>query len=98
VSVERSPESDGSCDGFVPGREWNCRNCEEHFKGGESVSTIVLTEDQQVIAWREICLIEAGYTMCVAAELAEDTSIDLHRAVELLESGCPEQLALEILR
>ena len=56
------------------------------------------TEAARVIRWRAEELERAGYDAAAAAELAARSDIDLHRATALLESGCPAELALEILR
>jgi hypothetical protein len=56
------------------------------------------TEADRVVRWRAQELERAGYAPAAAAELAERNDVDLHRAIELLESGCPAELALEILR
>jgi hypothetical protein len=56
------------------------------------------TEADRVMRWRAQELERAGYSPTAAAELAERNDVDLHRATELLESGCPAELALEILR
>jgi len=56
------------------------------------------TEADRVVRWRAQELERAGYSPSAAAELAERNDVDLHRATELLESGCPAELALEILR
>lgn len=50
-----------------------------------------------VEAWRFEELRRAGYTVSAAKELAARQDIDLHRAADLLRSGCGEQLALQIL-
>ena len=55
------------------------------------------TEAGRVVRWRAQELERAGYDPSSAAELAERTDVDLHRAVELLELGCPVELALQIL-
>jgi hypothetical protein len=39
----------------------------------------------------------AGYEPQVAVELAEHKEIDLHLALELVEGGCPPQVAARIL-
>lgn len=54
-------------------------------------------ETEQVYAWRLLHLIEAGYPIVDAERLAGRPEIDLHRAVELLEQGCPVTTALELL-
>jgi len=56
------------------------------------------TEADRVVRWRAQELERAGYSPTAAAELAERIDVDLHRATGLLESGCPAELALEILR
>ena len=55
------------------------------------------TEAQRVERWRGEALERAGYDAESAAELAARPDIDLHRAIHLLESGCPADLALQIL-
>jgi len=55
------------------------------------------TEAERVVRWRAEALERAGYDHASAAELAERPDVDLHRATALLESGCPVELALQIL-
>ena len=40
----------------------------------------------------------AGFAPAAAAELAGRFDVDLHRAVDLLQKGCPPDVALSILR
>jgi hypothetical protein len=54
-------------------------------------------DDDQVVAWRLEQLRRAGCRRFEAEILARRLSVDLHKAVELLESGCPSRFALEIL-
>jgi hypothetical protein len=54
-------------------------------------------ELELVEQWRAHSLERAGYDAESAAVLAASHEIDLHRAVRLLESGCPVDLALQIL-
>lgn len=49
-----------------------------------------------VIAWRADRLMGLGVKPALALELAE--TVDWHELAELLASGCPPHLALEILR
>jgi hypothetical protein len=56
------------------------------------------TESERVTAWRACELMRAGYEPMTAAELAEHREIDLHVALELVERGCPPELAAQILR
>ena len=58
---------------------------------------IVETEQERVERWRVEALERAGYEPEAAAELAAHPDVDLHRAIELLESGCPAETALRIL-
>ena len=60
--------------------------------------TLTETESERVERWRAEELERAGYDPASAAELAARNDVDLHRAVELLASGCPIDLALQILR
>ncbi len=55
------------------------------------------TEDGRVLEWRVWCLLTAGYEEQDAYRIAGDTQIDLHDAVELVESGCRPDLAAAIL-
>ena len=57
----------------------------------------VETENQRVERWRAEALEKVGYDPISAQELAARADIDLHRAIELIEHGCPPALALEIL-
>jgi hypothetical protein len=54
------------------------------------------TEDE-VVAWRREQLRRAGCRRFEAEVLARELQVDLHRAVELLERGCPAPVALRIL-
>ncbi len=54
------------------------------------------TERAKVQSWRLHVLIEAGYPLALAEKLA-DSEADLHRAVELVTSGCGHETAARIL-
>jgi len=54
------------------------------------------SEREKVESWRLHVLIEAGYPLPLAEKLAHSES-DLHRAVELVHSGCTFETAAEIL-
>jgi hypothetical protein len=56
----------------------------------------VHTEQEKVESWRLHVLIEAGYPTELAARIAASDA-DLHRAVELVASGCAHATAAEIL-
>jgi hypothetical protein len=55
------------------------------------------TELERIERWRAEELLRAGYGTRAAGRLSTRHDIDLHRAVELLEQGCPPELALKIL-
>jgi hypothetical protein len=50
-----------------------------------------------VTSWRRDRLVEAGFALPVASRLARDRRYDLHALIELVEHGCPPELALRIL-
>lgn len=55
------------------------------------------TELERIQAWRAEELERAGYGTRAAGRLAARHDIDLHRAVGLVEQGCPPELAVKIL-
>jgi hypothetical protein len=55
------------------------------------------SELELVEQWRHEALERAGYDHEAATVIAASHEVDLHRAVELLERGCPIDLALQIL-
>jgi hypothetical protein len=57
---------------------------------------IELDEADRVLLWRISRLVEAGYDDVAAVEVGL-SSVDLHRAVDLLERGCPSGVAVRIL-
>ena len=65
-----------------------------------SEMTQIIETDQneraKVQSWRLHVLIEAGYPLPLAEKLA-DSEADLHRAVELVGSGCGHETAARIL-
>jgi hypothetical protein len=54
-------------------------------------------ESVGVVAWRRKRLERAGCDAALANELSADWRIDLHAFLELVERGCPPQLAARIL-
>ena len=61
------------------------------------ISLIDQTEIERIERWRAEELERAGYEPRAAGRLAVRHDVDLHTAVELLERGCPADLALRIL-
>ncbi len=54
------------------------------------------SERAKVESWRLHVLMEAGYPLPLAERVAA-SECDLHRAVELVKSGCEPKVAAEIL-
>jgi hypothetical protein len=50
-----------------------------------------------VTSWRRDRLVETGFALPLASRLARDRRYDLHALIELVEHGCPPELALRIL-
>ena len=53
-------------------------------------------EESEVISWRRAALRRAGFDEESAQELARRIDVDLHRAVDLVRTGCPPELAYRI--
>ena len=51
----------------------------------------------EIVSWRRIQLVNAGFPRALAAEVAHDAAYDLHLLIELVERGCPPELAVRIL-
>jgi hypothetical protein len=49
------------------------------------------------VDWRRRCLRRAGFNRAIADQLAPDFSFDLHALLELVDRGCPPDLAVRIL-
>ncbi len=52
---------------------------------------------REVVRWRREQLAEAGFSLPLAARVANDARYDLHALIELVERGCPRELAARIL-
>lgn len=55
------------------------------------------TELERVDDWRLKQLLDAGFPLAAAAEIAIRPDIDLHHALDLIDHGCPPETAAEIL-
>ena len=53
--------------------------------------------EQSYVDWRADCLTRAGFDHSTAQQLARDTEFDLHAVLELVDRGCPPELAVRIL-
>lgn len=62
-----------------------------------AVEEIIETELERVERWRAEELMRAGYDPAAAVDLASRPDVDLHGAIDLLERGCPAELAVQIL-
>jgi hypothetical protein len=51
----------------------------------------------EVFSWRCGLLVEAGFSPAAAASAAGDPRFDVHALIELVERGCPPDLAARIL-
>jgi hypothetical protein len=58
---------------------------------------IVETELERVERWRTAELMRVGFAGDDAVALAARTDVDLHEAIELVQRGCPIELAVRIL-
>jgi hypothetical protein len=52
---------------------------------------------EDVVAWRTRRLTAAGFEPRLAGSLASDHRFDLHTLLELVDQGCPPELAVRIL-
>ena len=50
-----------------------------------------------VVLWRASRLRDAGFGAALADALARDCSYDLHAVLELVDRGCPAELAARVL-
>jgi hypothetical protein len=53
--------------------------------------------EQQVVEWRRDQLLGAGLPLELASHTARDDRFDLHALIELVERGCPPELAVRIV-
>jgi hypothetical protein len=51
----------------------------------------------EILSWRRDQLVAGGFALPLAVELARDGRYDLHALIELVERGCPPELAVRIL-
>lgn len=54
-------------------------------------------EVAEVVHWRREQLAAAGFSLPLAARIANDPRYDLHALIELVERDCPPELAARIL-
>ena len=62
-----------------------------------AVETYVETEAERVERWRMEELLRVGFDVEFATLLAGEPGVDLHAAIDMVERGCPPDLAARIL-
>ena len=62
-----------------------------------AANDIIETELDRVERWRTAELMRVGFPGDDAVALAARFEVDLHDAIELVERGCPPELAIRIL-
>ena len=50
-----------------------------------------------VIQWRRLRLIDAGFPDSLASSVATEERLDFHELLQLVDRGCPPELAARIL-
>jgi hypothetical protein len=55
------------------------------------------TDTASVLEWRREQLVRSGFSTSLARRLARDGRYDLHLLIELVERGCPPDVAVRIL-
>lgn len=58
---------------------------------------LAILDPDSVIAWRAERLARTGLAPEVAARIAADSAYDLHALFELVDRGCPPELAVRIV-
>jgi ABC-type amino acid transport substrate-binding protein len=61
------------------------------------LESLALTEQDQVERWRTRELERVGFDIALARRLARRLDVDLHQALDLIDRGCPPELAARIL-
>jgi hypothetical protein len=58
---------------------------------------LTVREDQSLLAWRTQRLEDAGFERVSAAAIAKHRDFDLHALLDLIDQGCPPELAARIV-
>ena len=61
------------------------------------IQTAYARDAHSVVAWRRRQLVDSGFPPSLAGRMAVDPRYDLHALIELVERGCPAELAVRIL-
>jgi hypothetical protein len=62
-----------------------------------SMRTLRETPTRPLLEWRRRRLLALGLSQAAATRLAEDNRVDLHALLDMVDGGCPPQLAVRIL-
>ncbi|MFL5912812.1 MAG: hypothetical protein ACJ768_19880 [Gaiellaceae bacterium] len=62
-----------------------------------AVDTYIESETERVERWRMDELLRVGFDVEFAALIAAEPGVDLHTAIDMVEQGCPPDLAARIL-
>jgi hypothetical protein len=54
-------------------------------------------QELEFVMWRCDQLVRSGFPLALASEVARDERYDLHALIELVEHGCPPELAVRIV-
>jgi len=55
------------------------------------------TGGREIDSWRRRQLLQSGFPPALARRIAFEPAYDLHALIELVEHGCPPELAVRIL-
>ncbi len=62
-----------------------------------STEVAAVREAHQLVAWRRNQLAAVGFTLPLATRIARDSRYDVHVLIELVQRGCPAELAVRIM-
>ena len=62
-----------------------------------AVDTYIETESERVERWRTEELLRVGFDVETATLIGAELGVDLHAALDMVERGCPPDLAARIL-
>lgn len=68
----------------------------ERAPGSRMMDTYAVSEQERVEMWRLRVLLRAEFPLVLAERIAASEA-DVHRALDLVEDGCPFELAAEIV-
>ena len=66
--------------------------------GPDTRAPATAREDEAVIAWRAERLVAAGFDQGTATAIAANAAFDLHALLDLIDRGCPPELAARIVQ